>query len=73
MSGARNVFSRIASLEFTQLYNFARLSAIELGAVVAKLWPEETDTVRHMDQSSVTKREMAQNPRWLQPLLIVSD
>jgi len=42
-----------------------------LNALVAKLWPEETDSIRVLDQPSVTKREMAQIPRWLQPVYLL--
>ena len=37
-------------------------------AVVAKLWPEKTVLSVTLDQPSITKREMVQIPRWLQPV-----
>ena len=37
-------------------------------AIVAKLWPKKPIPSVTLDQPSVKKREMAQIPRWLQPV-----
>jgi len=59
------------------LLGFNAYAASTMRPPMAQLWPicgrRKPIVFVTLDHPSVTKREMAQNPRWLQPSLIVID